>query len=67
MQEADFFCCSSSIPCFLACLLQVGFKLLAADVKIASRLAHKVLHGKNLTRWGCRDCCCFPISTPSSV
>eukprot|EP00891_Asterochloris_glomerata_P009122 jgi/Astpho2/9122/e_gw1.00133.93.1_t len=28
----------------------VGFKLLAADVKIASRLVHRVLHGKSLSR-----------------
>ena len=31
-------------------LMQVGFKLLAADVKIASRLVHRVLHGKSLSR-----------------
>ncbi len=30
--------------------MQVGFKLLAADVKIASRLVHRVLHGKSLSR-----------------
>ena len=31
-------------------LMQVGFKLLAADVKFASRLVHRVLHGKSLGR-----------------
>ena len=40
-------------PCSL---LQVGFKLLAADVKIASRLVRRVLQGKNLTRCGCYPC-----------
>lgn len=34
----------------LPALLQVGTKLLAADVKIASRLLGKVVHGKTLTR-----------------
>ena len=31
--------------------MQVGFKLLAADVKIASRLGRRVLQGKNLSRY----------------
>lgn len=31
--------------------VQVGFKLLAADVKIASRLVKRVLQGKNLSRY----------------
>lgn len=42
-----------STSCMTACLLawsQVGTKLLAADVKIASRLLGKVVHGKTLTR-----------------
>ena len=34
---------------------QVGFKLLAADVKIASRLVRRVLQGKNLSRYGIKD------------
>ena len=42
------------LPCSFAdwqqLLMQVGFKLLAADVKIASRLVHRVLHGKSLSR-----------------
>lgn len=37
--------------------LQVGFKLLAADVKIASRLVKRVLQGKNLTRYCSSSCC----------
>ena len=38
-------------PCYLPVALpQVGTKLLAADVKIASRLLGKVVHGKTLTR-----------------
>ena len=32
--------------------MQVGIKLLAADVSIAWRLAGKVAHGKTLTRHG---------------
>lgn len=56
--------------------VQVGTKLLAADVKIASRLMGKVVHGKTLTRWvgcpasfflqslprlGCRTCTPRPV------
>ncbi len=38
--------------------VQVGFKLLAADVKIASRLVKRVLQGKNLSRY-CSSLCCM--------
>lgn len=47
--------CSPSLPLpsssSSSCCSQVGTKLLAADVKIASRLLGKIVHGKTLSRW----------------
>lgn len=43
--------CEMRPPCYMpVAFSQVGTKLLAADVKIASRLLGKVVHGKTLTR-----------------
>jgi hypothetical protein len=36
----------------LLLVAQVGFKLLAFDVRVASGLAFKAMRGNTLTRWG---------------
>ena len=51
----------SAFPACLPCP-QVGTKLLAADVKIASRLTGKIAAGKTLTRYAAvPDAACLPL------
>lgn len=57
------------LPILLLLLLccQVGFKLLAFDVRVASGLAFKAMRGNQLTRWAAAVCSRIAVKAAHSL